>query len=90
MGENRRYEVEVEMYNQNSKQFTVIDNYWDNSDYAFYDMTTHQLFSYSSTAVEFVRKSFKGFEGLFSTIYPGRYCIYTNGIHGNTVKIVRV
>jgi len=89
MKDYRRYEVEVEWYNDR-KKFTVTDNYWDKSDFAFYNTSTQQLYSYSSVATNFVRNSFKGFEGLFSTIYSGKYCIYTKGIHGKITRIERV
>lgn len=49
-----RYVVTTSLYKQDVIKVSVVDNYFDKSDYAFVDMKTGELYSYNSVATNFV------------------------------------
>lgn len=83
-----RYSVETHPYKNGFTQVNVVDNYFDHSDYAFVNLDTGEIKSYSDVALNYVMRILKNAGMSMYDVSPqGSYKFYTRPHSSEVIDI---
>ena len=71
------YTLSVSQFKPNVLKLTLVDNYFDKSDYAFVDLETGELYSYNNVAFDFVYKHILRTMNVYELKAGDKFNLYT-------------